>query len=80
MDENLDISMVEPGMPVFGIDGASLGPVESIDVDNNLQVLTHSIPPAAVARVDSTGVHLYLARVAFTTAPPETRPTLAEEA
>ena len=72
MEEILDLSAIKPGMPVFGVDGASLGAVESIDADLSLRVLTHTIPPAAVKRIDSAGVHLYLARAAFTAAPPET--------
>ena len=71
-NENLDLSAIQPGMPVFGVDGVLLGAVESIDADHSFRVLTHIIPPAAIKHIDSEGVHLYLARAAFTAAPPAT--------
>jgi hypothetical protein len=73
MNEHTDLSKIQPGMTVFGSDGEKLGPVESIGNDGTIQVLTHAVPSAAIARVDSTGIHLHVAKAAFAAAPPVTR-------
>lgn len=69
MDTQLE--QITPGMPVYGIDGGSLGAVKSITGDA-IRLSTHTIPAVAVARVDETGVHLHIARAAFAAAAPET--------
>ena len=65
------LETIEPGMPVYGIDGGELGTVEAVDGDT-IRLLSHTVPATAVARVDDTGVHLHIARAAFAAASPET--------
>lgn len=71
--ENMDaqLATIKPGMPVYGIDGESLGTVEAVEGDN-LRLLNHVVPTVAVKRVDESGVQLHIARAAFTAAAPET--------
>ncbi len=63
---------IEPGMAVFGVDGEKLGAVESVGQDG-IGLLTHTVPSAAIARVDDAGVHLLIAHAAFAASSPETR-------
>jgi len=69
MHQGVSLEGIAPGMPVHGVDGKPLGTVEAID-DSGVRVLNHSVPAAAIARVDAAGVHLHLAHTAFTTAGP----------
>ncbi len=80
MQERTDLRDIAPGMPVYGFDGELLGPVESIPDGDHFRALDHLIPAAAIARVDGDGVHLRVAKAAFTAAPPATRdqPATAE--
>jgi hypothetical protein len=73
MSAGMDRSDITPGMTVYGSDGEALGPIESVGGDGTIQVLTHAVPAMAIARVDGTGVHLHVAKAAFTAAPPVTR-------
>jgi hypothetical protein len=77
MNESTNTIDVKPGMLVFTLDGKQLGPVESIDEDRCIRVHTHTVPPAAIERVDTEGVHLRLAQAAFAAASPITRDTAA---
>jgi len=67
MSADVDLTMIEPGMVVYGADGEVLGPVEAVQAAS-IHVLRHMVPAAAITRVDATGVHLMLARAAFATA------------
>ncbi len=77
MNERENFIEIKPGTPVFTLDGKQLGPVESVGEDRCIRVLTHTVPPAAIERVDDDGVHLCLARAAFAAAPPITRDAAA---
>jgi len=77
MNERTNPRTIQPGTPVYGSDGELLGPVESVAGDGTLRILTHEVPPMAIARVDDTGVHLHVAKAAFTAAPPATRDAAA---
>jgi len=55
---------VQPGMPVFGIDGLRLGEVEAVR-EHSIRVRGHMIPEAAIEHIDRDAVHLHLARSAF---------------
>jgi hypothetical protein len=72
MDAASQRDKIKPGMSVYGVDGELLGPVEAVE-DDGIRVLTHSVPSAAIARVDDVGVHLHIAHAAFTAAAPATR-------
>ena len=78
MEEEMMLSDIAPGTPVYGVDGELLGPVEAVDEGHSLRVLEHHVPPAAITRVDDDGVHLQLAKAAFTAAPPLTRNDAAD--
>jgi hypothetical protein len=77
MNEQVNLTNIKPGTPVFTLDGKELGPVESVDGDSSIHVHTHVVPPAAIQRVDDDGIHLHLAHAAFAAAPPITRDTIA---
>ena len=68
MSADIDLTTIAPGMVVYGADGAVLGPVEAVQAAS-IQVLRHMVPAAAITRVDAAGVHLMLARAAFSAAP-----------
>jgi uncharacterized protein (TIGR02271 family) len=69
MSEGVNLSAIEPGMPVYGPGREPIGPVEAIDTAG-IRVLNHTVPSAAITRVDRDGVHLQLAFAAFQAAPP----------
>jgi uncharacterized protein (TIGR02271 family) len=71
MSEDINLSAIEPGMPVYGPDGEPIGPVEAIDAAG-IRVLNHAVPATAITRIDRDGVHLQLASAAFHAAPPMT--------
>jgi hypothetical protein len=73
MNERANIDDIKPGTPVFTFDGKELGSVESVDEDRCIRVHTHTVPQAAIERVDDSGVHLVLAHAAFAAASPITR-------
>lgn len=67
MDATVKLTAIEQGMPVYGADGDLLGPVEAVHTAG-IAVRGHTVPAAAITRVDADGVHLLLARAAFATA------------
>ena len=52
------------GLPVYGIDGTPLGPVEGVAA-GAIRVLGHTIPAGAIEQVTPERVRLRLARAAF---------------
>jgi hypothetical protein len=64
MDERAGDERITPGQPVLSSDGAALGAVERFD-GAMLHIAGWDIPAAAIARVDTGGVHLQLARADF---------------
>lgn len=78
MADEMMLRDIAPGTPVYGVDGELLGPVEAVDEGPSLRVLEHHIPAEAITRVDDDGVHLQLAKAAFTAAPPVTRDDAAD--
>ncbi len=69
MSVDRGMGAIEPGMPVFGVNGEPIGAVESREADG-FRVRGHAVPSAAIARIDSTGIHLHLGRTAFETLAP----------
>jgi uncharacterized protein (TIGR02271 family) len=78
MSEGTNIDAITPGMPVYGPDGQSLGPVEAVE-GQSIRVLNHIVPPAAITRVDRNGVHLHLALAAFAAEAPQTGTAAASD-
>jgi len=69
MSEGINLGAIMPGMPVYGPGGEPLGPVEAID-NGGIRVLNHTVPQAAISRIDRDAVHIQLAATAFEAAPP----------
>jgi uncharacterized protein (TIGR02271 family) len=69
MSEGINLSTIEPGMPVYGPGGEPIGPVEAIE-SSGIRVLNRSVPTSAITRIASDGVHLQLAYGAFEAAAP----------
>jgi uncharacterized protein (TIGR02271 family) len=69
MSQGSNLGAIEPGMPVYGPGGEPIGPVEAVD-SAGIRVLNHTVPPAAITRIDNDGVHLQLAYAAFEAASP----------
>lgn len=65
MSADVDLTTIRPGTVVYGADGDTLGLVEAVHT-GSIGVLNHTVPAAAITRVDAAGVHLLLARAAFT--------------
>jgi len=65
MSEHVNLDTIEPGMVVYGVDGVKIGPVEAVHPEG-IRVASHEVPRQAITHVDTTGVHLQVARVAFT--------------
>lgn len=74
MSADVDLTTIRPGTVVYGADGDTLGLVEAVHAES-ISVLNHTIPAAAITRVDATGVHLLLARAAFTASQGQTATT-----
>ncbi len=64
MNDMSDLDAIEPGMPVLGVDGETIGTVESVH-PTGLRVADHEIPRAAIAEVTERGVHLRIAKSAL---------------
>ena len=64
MSEQLDYADIAPGTPVFDALNVALGPVESSD-KTTFRVQGQDLPLSAIARADSAGLHLHLARTAL---------------
>lgn len=73
MGEGSSLSAIEPGMPVYGSNGESLGQVEAID-EGGIRVQNSAVPTEAIARIDRDGVHLHLAATVFATSEHRTNP------
>jgi len=68
MSEQVNLDTIEPGMPVFGAEGAEIGPVEAIH-PASINVARHEVPREAITYVDREGVHLQLGKVALMARP-----------
>jgi len=64
MSEQVNLDTIEPGMPVFGAEGAKIGPVEAIH-RASINVASHEVPREAITHVDREGVHLQLGKIAL---------------
>jgi hypothetical protein len=64
MSEQVNLDTIEPGMVVYGAEGAQIGPVEAIH-PASINVASHEVPRAAITHVDGEGVHLQLGKVAL---------------
>lgn len=68
MSEQVNLDTIEPGMPVFGAEGAKIGPVEAIH-PTSINVASHEVPREAITYVDREGVHLQLGKIALMARP-----------
>jgi len=68
MSEQVNLDTIEPGMAVFGAEGAEIGPVEAIH-PASINVARHEVPREAITHVDREGVHLQLGKVALMARP-----------
>jgi len=68
MSEQVNLDTIEPGMPVFGAEGAKIGPVEAIH-PASINVASHEVPREAITHVDREGVHLQLGKIALMARP-----------
>jgi len=64
MSEQVNLDTIEPGMVVYGAEGAEIGPVEAIH-PASINVASHEVPREAITHVDREGVHLQLGKVAL---------------
>ena len=64
MSTQPDLARIAPGTEVVGVDGRSIGTVESAR-DESLRVAGHTVPAAAIARIEDDRVLLHLAKAAF---------------
>jgi hypothetical protein len=64
MSEQVNLDTIEPGMVVYGAEGAEIGPVEAIH-PASINVASHEVPREAITHVDREGVHLQLGKMAL---------------
>ena len=64
MNAQTDLTQITPGTAVVGVDGQTIGMVEAVR-DESLTVAGHTIPAAAIARIEEDRVLLHLAKAAF---------------
>jgi len=64
MNDMSDLDAIEPGMSVVGVNGETIGTVESVH-PTSIRVADHEIPRAAIAAVTEQGVTLRIAKTAL---------------
>lgn len=64
MNDMSNLDAIEPGMPVIGVDGETIGTVESVH-PTGIRAADHEIPREAIAGVTERGVTLRIAKTAL---------------